>query len=109
MLKRALALYEVDLGKDHPDVARCCSKMGRVCLTEDHPVEAEACCKRAVSIYEQIGNDPLDLATALEDYAAVLSKMGRASEAEKLVARARSLRESVPKSEAPEALRSAPR
>ena len=73
-------------------MARCCSKMGRVCLTQDHPAEAEACCKRAVSIYEQIGDDPLDLATALEDYAAVLRKTGRNTEAEKLVARARSLR-----------------
>ena len=69
-------------------MARCCSKMGRVCLAEDHPAEAEACCKRAVSIYEQLGDDPLDMATALEDYAAVLRKTGRGPDAEKLEARA---------------------
>ena len=45
ILKKALALYEADLGKDHPHVARCTSKLGRVCLSEDHKQEAEECCR----------------------------------------------------------------
>jgi hypothetical protein len=61
---------------------------------QGHQADAENRCKRAAGIYERIGGDPLDIAMALEDHAAVLRKAGHASEAEKLEARARSLRES---------------
>ena len=82
-------------------MARCSSKLGRVCLMQDHQAEAEECCKRAVDIFERAGGDPLDMAAALEDYAAVLRKSGNNAEAEKLEARAKTLRESLKKPEAP--------
>ena len=96
-LKKAVAIYVADLGEDHPDVARCTSKLGRVCLSQDHKDEAEKCCQRAVGIYERTGGDIVDRATALEDYAAVLRKTGNDAKAQELETRARSLRESLRK------------
>jgi tetratricopeptide (TPR) repeat protein len=100
-LKKAMALFELDLGKDHPHVARCCSKLGRLNLDQGDHVEAEECCKRAVDVYERSGVDPAELATALEDYAVLLRKVGRNADAEKAETRARSLREPAKPAAAP--------
>ena len=64
-----------DWNERGPEVARCCSKLGRVHLSLDHKAEAEDCCKRSVAILERTGGDPLDLAIALEDYAAVQRRL----------------------------------
>ena len=52
------------------------------------------------AIYDRAGGDPAEVATALEDYAAVLRKAGDDVEAEKLETRARTLRDSIKKSDA---------
>ena len=96
-----MALYGLDFGEEHPDVARCASKLGRVKLDQGDQGGAEECCERAVGIYERIGGDPSELAVALEDYAATLRKAGREAEAEKAEARARLLRAPARSSEAP--------
>ena len=51
-------------------------KLARAYLDQGDQAEAETCCKRAVGIYEQIGGDPAEFATALEDYASFLSQGG---------------------------------
>jgi hypothetical protein len=61
----------------------------------NHHDEAENCCKRAIAILEKANGDPRELATALDDYAAVLKNMGKADDAAKLEARAVTLRDSV--------------
>ena len=86
------AIYENALGKDHPHVARRFAKMGTVCCDMGRPDEAESCCKRAVTIQEKAA-DPIGTAKALENYAEVLRKLKRPSEAAPLEERARTLRE----------------
>ena len=67
-------------------------KLGRVNLDLGNQAEADQCCSARPAIYERSGGDPAELAMALEDYAVVLRKAGRGAEADKVEARARSLR-----------------
>ena len=92
MLKQAMALYEADLGKDHPHTARCCAELSRVCLEQNKADEAEGFAKRAVAALKRSG-EPGMLATAVEDHAAVLRKLGRGAEADVLDAYARGVRD----------------
>ena len=92
MLKQAPALYEADLGKDHPHTARCCSELSRACLDQNKTDDAEAYAKRAVAALKQAGEPGL-LATAVDDHVAVLRKLGRGAEADVLAAYAQGVRD----------------
>lgn len=92
MLKQAMALYEADLGKDHPHTARCCAELSRVCLEHNKLDEAEGYAKRAVAALKQSGESDM-LATAVDDQVAVLRKLGRGPEADILGAYAQGLRD----------------
>jgi tetratricopeptide (TPR) repeat protein len=93
LLKRALAIFEKTLGPDHPDVAACLCKMTKLNSAIDEFAEAESCCKRAMAIYEKHGErETPGMAKALEDYATLLKKTGRAAEAKKAEARAKEIR-----------------
>src|SRR5262249_27427266 len=93
LLQRAISTYEAALGGDHPDVARCCAKMAHACCAQGKNAEAESCCKQAIAIYEKSPQvaDPANYARALQEYAKVLRNTNRASEAEKVEARARAV------------------
>ena len=60
--------------------------------------EAESCCMRAMSIYEKHPTtEAPGMAKALEDYATLLRKTGRAAEAAKVEARVKELRAKMAK------------
>ena len=52
LLKRALTLYEKDLGADHPHVARCCTNAAQCCRALGRAAEAEKLDARAKAILE---------------------------------------------------------
>ena len=76
-------------------MATCCAATGQT-------DEAMRCCERAVAIGEKPGGDPAVLLRALETHAGLLRKAGKASEAEKVEARARALKESQGRRPTPE-------
>ena len=58
--------------------------------------EAEPLYQRALDIYEKAQcKDPLTLATSLENYAALLRRLNREDEANRLETRARQIRETL--------------
>ena len=76
--------------------------MAHACCEQGKHDLAESCCKQALAVYEKAPDaDPAGYAKALEEYAAVLRKTNRAAEAEKVEARARSLREKAGPADAP--------
>lgn len=93
MLEKALKLYQLGLASEHICVARCCTKLGQVCLRQGHQEDAEKNCKNAVTLLEKSAGDPLETAAALDAFAAALRKAGKDDEAEKVEAKAKSLRE----------------
>ena len=68
--------------------------MAHACCEQGKHAEAESCCKQALAIYEQTpAADPTGFAKALDEYATVLRRTNRDAEAEKLEARAKTVRE----------------
>ena len=67
--------------------------MGIVYRLQGRYAEAEPLYKRALAILEKaLGPDHPDVATTLENYAALLRKTGRTTEATKMEARAKAVR-----------------
>ena len=58
MLKRSLAIYEKDLGANHPHVARCCSKLAQCCRSMGQDAEAEKLEARAKAIQKTHAHPP---------------------------------------------------
>jgi hypothetical protein len=69
--------------------------MAHACCAQGKNDEAESCCKLAISILEKAppGADPVSFVKALEEYAKVLRNTNRGVQAEKVEARANTLRD----------------
>jgi tetratricopeptide (TPR) repeat protein len=92
LLTRALAIREKALGPDDRRTAQSLNNLALLHAAEGHYADAEPLYQRAVSIFEQ-RHDSAELATVLENYAALLDETGRADVAREMEARARTLRE----------------
>jgi len=92
LLTRALAIREKALGPDDRHTAQSLNNLALLYAAEGHYAEAEPLYQRAVAIFEQ-RKDSADLATALENYAALLEETGRTDAAREMEQRARALRE----------------
>ena len=80
--KRALAIREAKLGKDHPDVARTLNNLADVYEAQGKYAEAEAHYKRALAIREaKLGKDHPDVAQTLNNLAVVYRAQGKIAEA----------------------------
>jgi len=51
-VKRALAIWEESLGKDHPNVATALNNLAQLYDATNRPREAESLMKRVVEIFE---------------------------------------------------------
>ncbi len=94
LFRRALAIYEQNLGKDHPDVATCLNNVGQLLQSTNRLTEAESVYRRALTIYEQnLGKEHPTLATCLNNLAVLLKSTNRLTEAESLYRRALTIHE----------------
>jgi len=81
-LKRALAIQETKLGKEHPDVANTLNDLGVLYREQGKYAEAEPHLKRALAIYEQkLGQEHPHVATTLNALSAVYWGQGKYPEA----------------------------
>ena len=86
--KRALAIDEASLGKDHPDVATTLSNLALLYQATNRLKEAEPLMQRALAIAEaSLGKDHPDVATALNNLAMLYQDTNRLKEAEPLMQR----------------------
>ena len=69
------------------------NNLGALYVTQGNYAEAEPLYRRALAIIEKaLGPEHPNLATSLENYAALLRKTGRADEAAEMEARAKAIR-----------------
>jgi len=89
LYKRALAIDEKSLGKDHPDVARDLNNLALLYYAEGRYAEAAPLFKRALMIMEKaFGPDHPQVATLLNNQAELYRIQSRYAEAEPLYKRA---------------------
>ena len=89
LYKRALAIWEAALGKDHPNVATDLNNLAELYRATNRLVEAEPLMKRMVKILENPGGEPLpNYAVALNNLALLYKATNRLGEAEPLYKRA---------------------
>jgi|GEM_PF-2587232 len=89
LYRRALVTYEK---AQDSKKAPCCIKPSNCCLSRG--VNAGVTCQRCLAMYRKAaGTDSVGFVKTLEEYAALLRKMGEAAEAEKLEFRAKAIRE----------------
>ena len=94
MFKRALAIREKALGKEHPDVATSIDSLGVLYDHTSRYAEAEPLLKRALAIREKaLGKEHPDVATSLNDLAVLYYHTWRYAEAEPLYKEALAIRE----------------
>jgi tetratricopeptide (TPR) repeat protein len=93
---RALAIKEKLLGPDHPDVSLSLRNLALLYAAQERYDMAEPLFRRGVAILEKNADSP-ELAGSLEQYAAILRKMGRHAEADAAVSRARAIRTRPPR------------
>src|SRR5262249_32131639 len=94
LYKRALAIREKALGRDHPDVATVLHNLSRLYDDQHRYADAAPMAQRALAIWEEaFGPDHPDLATALSGLASLYGKQGRHAEAERLLRRALAIQE----------------
>jgi len=87
--RRALAIAEQSLGKDHPNVARGLGNLAALLQDTNRLAEAEPLMLRALAIDEQsLGKDHPNLTTDLNNLATLLYSTSRLTEAEPLMRRA---------------------
>jgi tetratricopeptide (TPR) repeat protein len=91
LLKRALDIRARVLGADDRYTAQSANNLALLYAAQQRYAEAEPLYRRALTVFEQ-RNDSAELATTLENYAAMLADMGRTEEAEEMERRARGLR-----------------
>jgi len=85
LYKRVLAIREKSFGPDHPEVAKSLENLALLYVIEGKHAQAEECFKRGLSICEKVHNsDPKLIKELSTEYAKLLRKTGRTSEAEKL-------------------------
>jgi CHAT domain-containing protein/Tfp pilus assembly protein PilF len=89
LAEEVLAIFESQLGPDHPDTAESLNNLALLYKSMGRYVEAEPMYQRALAIYEaELGSDHPDTATSLTNLAGLYLSMGRYGEAEPLVQRA---------------------
>ena len=89
LFRRALAIREAQLGKDHPDVAQSLNNLTGLLQAQGKYMEAEPLLRRALAITEaQLGKDHPVVATSLNNLAGLLRDQGKYTEAEPLLRRA---------------------
>ena len=94
--KRALAIREKALGRDHPDVATTLSDLAVLYQAQGRYANAEPIYKRSLAISEKaLGRDHPSVATTLHNLAAVYRAQGRYADAEPLYRRALTIVEKV--------------
>ena len=94
LFRRALAIDEKALGKDHPDVASSLNNLALLLYSQGKYGEAEPLCRRALAIHEKaLGKDHPDVAIDLNNFALLLYSQGKYGEAEPLYRRALVIRE----------------
>ena len=93
LYKRALAVQEKNLGKNHPDLARTCSDLALLYDGQKAFKTAETYYRRALAVQEKnLDKNHPDLARTLDHLAALLKKTARPEEAATMEARARAIR-----------------
>ncbi|TMC24280.1 MAG: tetratricopeptide repeat protein, partial [Chloroflexi bacterium] len=96
LLRRALEIYEQQLGADHPDTAMSLNNLAMLYQTQGKYLEAEPLLRRALEIYEQqLGADHTDTARSLNNLAMLYQTQGKYLEAEPLLRRALEIYEQV--------------
>ena len=94
LYQRALAIYEEQLGPDHPDTATNLNNLASLYDSMGRYGEAEPLYQRALAIGEaQLGPDHPSTAISLNNLAELYDSMGRYGEAEPLYQRALAIRE----------------
>jgi tetratricopeptide (TPR) repeat protein len=90
--KRALAIYERTLGKNHLEVGTCSLNIATLYVKMDKPADGEPYMKRALQIFETtFGSDHPALVPVLREYAALLGDLNRSDEANALKKRAEAI------------------
>lgn len=100
----ALSIYNecydqlVASGNDlSPDFAEICSHKGRILIATGDPVEGEKFINLSTTIYESLGRDyDVERAESMEGLAVFYERMGRYSDAEKLLLEALEVKKSIP-------------
>ena len=86
---RALAIYEQELGGEHPDTATTLNNLAGLYRSQGKYAEAEPLYMRALAIREQeLGGEHPDTATSLNNLALLYANQGKYAEAEPLYVRA---------------------
>lgn len=94
LLQRALAIYEKNLGPDHPDIATTLNHLARIYQDQGRYRDAEPLLRRALAIDEAMSNsDHLSTATTLHNLAWLYLLQYRYRDAEPLLQRALAIRE----------------
>ena len=91
LLTRALTIREQALGPDNVQTVQSVNNLALLYAAQGRYGEAEPLYKRAAATFEQ-QQRTRELATVLENYAALLEDTGRADEAQAMEARAQALR-----------------
>jgi tetratricopeptide (TPR) repeat protein len=77
LFERALAIFQAQLGPDHPDVARSLNNLGNALRVHGELAAARTHYERALVIFEsRLGPDHPDVARALNNLGAVLGGLG---------------------------------
>ncbi len=96
LYRRAVAIWEVVLGPEHPDIATALNNLAETYRSDGNPAEAEPLYRRAVAIWEQaLGPDHANVATGLNNLGLALQAGRQLDEAESVFRRALSIRERV--------------
>jgi tetratricopeptide (TPR) repeat protein len=92
LLVRALAIRERAFGADDRRTAKSANNLALLYAAQGRYADAEPLYQRATTIFEQ-HHDSAELATALENYAALLEETGRGEQAAEMEAKAQGLRQ----------------
>ena len=87
--RKALAIFESELGPDHKDVGLCLTNLATALQAQGKYPEAERASRRSLAIFERVFSfDSLDLAQALVELGNILRMQNKFGEAEPLLRRA---------------------
>ncbi len=94
LFRKALSIYEQQLGENHPDVASSLNNLAELYRAQGRYAEAEPLFRKALSIYEQqLGENHPHVASSLNNLALLYDSQGRYAEAEPLFRKALSIGE----------------
>ena len=85
--QQSIQAWETALGKEHPSLVAPLNNLGTTYVKMAYFADAERTFRRAIDVCSKtLGEDHLDYAVVLKNYAVVLRKLGRKREAKKLQA-----------------------